>query len=204
MKDLENALRGECSAPQDSDDEISNDPDGFDAAMANEEEYAARVETLAHDVMTRLQLCEPILVGEVRGKWNIYSPNYLDMYEVADRFSAELRHYGNWKTGTLEIGEEQRDPAIISKELVGVMKLDGFEYDWRIFMNVPEFVVEEARSCPAIKETSMGRKMMKSEIKIGVYFYSNGLMKMKIPGISLGGNEEMGRWVTLYGVREEG
>jgi hypothetical protein len=75
------------------------------------------------------------------------------MCEIADRSSAELRHYGSWKTGTLEIGEEQRDRAIISRELVGVMQLDGFEYDWRIFMNVPEFVVMEARSCPAIKET---------------------------------------------------
>lgn len=175
--------------------------------MAIEEAHEARVETIAHDVMFRVQECEPILVGEVHGKWNIYSPNYLDMMEVADRSVpvAEQRHYGSWKTGTLEIGEEQRDPAIISKEkeIVGVMRLAGLEYDWRFFMNAPEFVVPEARSCTAIKETSSGSGKMKSEIKVGVYFYGSGLMKMKVPGISLGGNKEMGRWVTLYGVRKE-
>ncbi|KAH7093284.1 hypothetical protein FB567DRAFT_171464 [Paraphoma chrysanthemicola] len=208
-KGLENVFKNWFPSPSPDSDEESGlaDPDGFNAAMAIEEAHEVRVETIAHDVMFRVQECEPILVGEVHGKWNIYSPNYLDMVEVADRSVpiAEQRHYGSWKTGTLEIGEEQRDPAIVSKEkeIVGVMRLAGLEYDWRIFMHAPEFVVPEARSCTAIKETSSGSGKMKSEIKVGVYFYGSGLMRMKVPGISLGGNKEMGRWVTLYGVREE-
>ncbi|KAF2036552.1 hypothetical protein EK21DRAFT_105868 [Setomelanomma holmii] len=187
----------------DDDDDADDDFDGFNAAMAIEETYEARVETLAHDVAINLQTCEPILVGDIHGKWNMYSPNYLDLREVAARFSKGApRHYRDWKTGTLEIGDEQGNPAILSSQVVGALRLDGLEHNWRVFMDVPEFVEMEGRACRTVKKTFAGSQTMDSEITVGVYFFGEGLMKMKINGVSLGRREETNRWVTLYGVRE--
>jgi hypothetical protein len=148
------------------------------------------------------------------GNWTLYSPDYLNLCEVMDRprtwKRGAARDYRKWSTGTLKIKNESADPSIISSSTVGVLNLDGFESDWRIFMDVPQLASLEAQPCHVVRNMAARSDRLKpaegqfgnKEARVGVFFFGDGCMKIKIPSVHLGGKEHAGRWVTLYGVRE--
>jgi hypothetical protein len=181
--------------------------DGFDNAMAVEEQYEEKVETVQHELRLKLSNGEQVLAENLRGIWNIYSPRYLDLCEAKSRPSqwdtGLCRNYSNWQAGTLKIGDEYGDASIFGTDTVGLLHLDGFENDWRIYINTPQLATLETRQCTAVKQASSGRGPRRAEVQIGVYFLGDGCLKIKVPSISLAGQEEWNRYVVLYGVHEQ-
>jgi hypothetical protein len=88
---------------------------------------------------------------------------------------------------------------------MGLLHLDGFENDWRIYLDVPQLAIHEVRQCTAtaVKPSLACREPSTSEVQVGMYFLGDGYMKIKVPSISLAGPEGWNRHVVLYGVRED-
>jgi hypothetical protein len=204
---MDNVFKQFIIADSDDDDTSSEGmDDGFDDAMAVEEQYEEKVETLQSELRLKLHSGEQVLIGNVRGVWNMYSPRYLDLREVNSRqkrwATGSSRNYNDWKTGTLKVGDEYGDASTFGTDTVGSLHLDGFENDWHVYMNIPQLATLETRMCTAVKQASSGREPRGAEVHVGVCFLGDGCLKIKVPSISLAGQEEWNRYITLYGVLE--
>ena len=77
-------------------------------------------------------------------------------------------------------------------------------------MDIPEFASLEAVPCQAVchvpaqpsPPTSADEVFGSWEAKIGVFFFGDGCLKIRISAIYLQGKKEWNKWITLYGVRE--
>ena len=195
-----------------SDDETPDD--GFDAAMAVEEQMEEKVEHVAMDVEKRIARGEQVSTGIIMGDWKVYSPNFMNLRnhpnDPGRMVAGEPRDWRTWSTGSLKIGPESVDPSIISTRTVGMLRLDGIEHDWHIYMDVPEFASLQAVPCQAVRHIpaqpsrpdSADEVFGKREARVGVFFFGEGCLKIKVPAIYLGGKKQWNRWVTLFGVRE--
>jgi hypothetical protein len=188
---------------------FENDDDGFNAALAIEERFEQEVEMVQHELGLKIQSGEQVPVCNLRGVWNLYSPNYLNLREVGSRktqlATEKHRHYRDWERGTFKIGNEYGEASTFGTDTLGLLHLDGFKNDWRIYLNVPQLATHEVRQCTAtaVKPSLARREPSTSEVQVGMYFLGNGYMKIKVPSISLAGPEEWSRHVVLYGVRED-
>ncbi|KAI4698331.1 uncharacterized protein J4E84_001467 [Alternaria hordeiaustralica] len=192
------------SDESDSDDselaDFEVDGDGYDAAMKVEEEHEKRVERAHGHLAIRLHREEEVQVGDVRGEWDLYSPNYLDLHEVDNRALIYTGHFNfhQWKTGKLVIGDHRNDTALSSMEVTAKLSLTGLKNEWHFPLNLPRLASVELQPLQGIRQNYEGAG--NPEVRIGISFLGNGYLKMRIPGIYIAGKKEWRRHLTFYGI----
>ncbi|KAF2830440.1 hypothetical protein CC86DRAFT_161571 [Ophiobolus disseminans] len=197
----------------DSDDDGEPD-DGFDAAVEVEEKYEEQVETVAEHLAQKIHNGEQVSTGIIMGNWTLHSPDYLNLREVQHRDIQSIIgpcDFRYWVCGSLQINNASADTSVIGTATVGKLFLNGFEDKcWHVYSNVPEMASLDAQACQAVRHMLVHKDRPESaeevfgerEARVGVLFFGEGCLKMKVPGIHLGGKEQWNRWITLYGVRE--
>ena len=171
--------------------------DGYEKAMKVEEEYERSVEKAHRHLAIKSAREEEIQAGDVQGQWDLYSPNLLDLREAEHRGEIHY-HFRQWKTGTLVIGDQTNDPVLSSTEVTASLSLDGLENDWHIPLNVPKLASLDLVPLTGVRKNYSGSG--NAEVRLGISFLGNGYLKMRIPGIYIGGKKQWRRHITLYGV----
>ncbi|KAI4605018.1 hypothetical protein J4E83_010889 [Alternaria metachromatica] len=176
------------------------DGDGYDAAIKVEEEHEKRVERAHRHLAIRLHREEEVELGDVRGEWDLYSPNYLDLHEVDNRALIYTGHFNfhQWKTGKLIIGEHSSDTALSSMEATAKLSLTGLRNEWHLPLNLPKASSVELQPLQGIRQNYEGAG--NPEVRLGISFLGNGYLKMRIPGIYIAGKREWRRHLTFYGI----
>jgi hypothetical protein len=185
------------------DSEEDGADDGFNIVMKGEEHYEELIEGIEDDLRLKLQVGMHVPAGDIRGEWDIHSPNYLDPRKVDRRplsWGGEFYDFRNFKRGKLSIGNVGGEGLVKTLDVIGLLDLDGFEEVWRIPMNIPQFASGEVQPVQAIRKRDGYSGHKDSEVQLGFWFLGNGYLKFKIPAISLSGIEEAGRFITLYGI----
>jgi hypothetical protein len=117
------------------DSEEDGTDDGFTAIMEGGEQYEELVEGIEHELRLKLQIGMQVPAGDIRGEWDIHSPNYLDLREVDRRplsWAGEFYDFRNFKRGKLSIGNVGGEGLVETLHVIGLLDLDGFEEVWRI------------------------------------------------------------------------
>jgi hypothetical protein len=198
-----NAAPSESDESDSSDSDLADfelDGDGYDTAMKVEEENEKRVERAQRHLAIRRHREEDVQVGDVRGEWDLYSPDYLDLCEVDNRalLCAGRFNFHQWKTGKLVIGDHTSETALSSTEATATLSLKGLEHEWHMPLNLPKLASLELRALKGIRKNYQGSG--NAEVRLGIYFLGKGYLKMRIPGIYIAGKKEWRRHITLYGV----
>ncbi|CAN9145646.1 unnamed protein product [Alternaria alternata] len=138
-----------------------------------------------------------IQAGDVQGQWDLYSPNLLDLREAEHRGEIHY-HFRQWKTGTLVIGYHINNTALSSTDVTASLSLAGLENDWHIPLDVPKLASLDLVPLTGVRKQYSGSG--NAEVRLGISFLGNGYLKMRIPGIYIGGKKQWRRHITLYGV----
>jgi hypothetical protein len=205
IRNLFNSVVETDAGHQDSDESDSSASDlddfevddGYEKAMKVEEEYERSVDNAHRHLAIKSAREEEIQAGDVQGQWDLYSPNLLDLREAEHRGEIHY-HFRQWKTGTLVIGDQTNDPVLSSTEVTASLSLDGLENDWHIPLNVPKLASLDLVPLTGVRKNYSGSG--KAEVRLDISFLGNGYLKMRIPGIYIGGKKQWRRHITLYGV----
>ncbi|RYN21489.1 hypothetical protein AA0112_g10212 [Alternaria arborescens] len=133
----------------------------------------------------------------MKGQWDLYSPNLLDLREAEHRGEIHY-HFRQWKTGTLVIGDHTNNTALSSTDVTASLSLTGLENDWHIPLDVPKLASLDLVPLTGVRKNYSGSG--NAEVRLGISFLGNGYLKMRIPGIYIGGKKQWRRHITLYGV----
>ncbi|CAN9093264.1 unnamed protein product [Alternaria alternata] len=171
--------------------------DGYEKAMKVEEEYERSVEKAHRYLAIKSAREEEIQAGDVQGQWDLYSPNLLDLREAEHRGEIHY-HFRQWKTGTLVIGDHTNNTALSSTDAIASLSLADLENDWHIPLDVPKLASLDLVPLTGVRKNYTGSG--NAEVRLGISFLGNGYLKMRIPGIYIGGKKQWRRHIPLYGV----
>ena len=171
--------------------------DGYEKAMKVEEEYERSVEKAHRHLAIKSAREEEIQAGDVQGQWDLYSPNLLDLREAEHRGEIHY-HFRQWKTGTLVIGDHTNNTALSSTDAIASLSLADLENDWHIPLDVPKLASLDLVPLTGVRKNYTGSG--NAEVRLGISFLGNGYLKMRIPGIYIGGKKQWRRHIPLYGV----
>ncbi|KAF7681074.1 hypothetical protein GT037_000050 [Alternaria burnsii] len=171
--------------------------DGYEKAMKVEEEYERSVEKAHRYLAIKFNREEEIQAGDVRGQWDLYSPNLLDLRESEHRGEIH-HHFHQWKTGSLVIGDHTNNTVLSPTDVTASLSLTGFENDWHVSLDVPKLASLDLVPLTGVRKNYTGSG--NAEARLGISFLGNGYLKMRIPGIYNRGKKQWRRHITLYGV----
>ncbi|CAN9106859.1 unnamed protein product [Alternaria alternata] len=205
IRNLFNSVVETDAGHQDSDESDSSASDlddfevddGYEKAMKVKEEYERSLEKAHRHLAIKSAREREVQAGDVQGQWDLYSPNLLDLREAEHRGEIHY-HFRQWKTGTLVIRNQTNSPVLSSTEVTASLSLDGLENDWHIPLNVPKLASLDLIPLTGIRKEYPGSG--NAEVRLSISFLGNGYLKMRIPGIYIGGKKQWRRHITLYGV----
>ncbi|CAN9174441.1 unnamed protein product [Alternaria alternata] len=205
IRNLFNSVVETDAGHQDSDESDSSASDlddfevddGYEKAMKVEEEYERSVEKAHRYLAIKSAREEEIQAGDVQGQWDLYSPNLLDLREAEHRGEIHY-HFRQWKTGTLVIGDHTNNTALSSTDAIASLSLADLENDWHIPLDVPKLASLDLVPLTGVRKNYTGSG--NAEVRLGISFLGNGYLKMRIPGIYIGGKKQWRRHIPLYGV----
>jgi hypothetical protein len=149
-----------------------------DTAHAEQIKQEAIVREAATSLRSKIQTNPRVPLGEISGKWTLYSSQYLEIYANKPQAEADVEH---WDVGTLRIGEEYMDEWARDGDAdvgIEVDFIDG-EEEYNITPNTPGFA-----SNKSITRTARGSEKVFS---CDITFLGNDLLQMGIHGHVLAG-----------------